>query len=50
MIDIRKVNKLRNKIQVNYEKIKAEKDYKKREILLLKNKILQLEIQIERMK
>jgi hypothetical protein len=50
MIDIRKVNKLKNKVQLNNEKIKAEKDYKKREILLLKNKILQIEIQIERLK
>ncbi len=50
MIDIIKVNKLRSKIQLNYEKIKAERNYKKREILILKNKILQIEIQIERMK
>ena len=41
---------LKSKIQINNEKIKAEKDYKRREILLLKNKIYQIEIQIERLK
>ena len=50
MIDVEKVNKIKSKIQINNEKIKAEKDYKRREILLLKNKIYQIELQIERLK
>ena len=50
MIDIKKINSIDDKIKILYDKQKLEKDYKKRQILNLKIKKLNIEKQIERLK
>ena len=50
MIDIKKINSIDYKIKILYDKQKLEKDYKKRQILNLKIKKLNIEKQIERLK
>jgi hypothetical protein len=50
MIDIKKIKTIDEKIKILYDKQKIEKDYKKRQILNLKIKKLNIEKQIERLK
>lgn len=50
MIDYHKIKNLQIKIQGNRDKLKIEKDYKKREILNIKIKIDELKIKLERLK
>lgn len=50
MSDYQKIKNLQIKIQGNRDKLKIEKDYKKREILNIKIKIDELKIKLERIK
>lgn len=50
MIDIKKIKTIDEKIKSLYDKQKLEKDYKKKQILNLKIKKLNIEKQIERLK
>ena len=49
-MNIEKINKLNGTIKLNKEKMRLEKDYKKREILRLKIMIDDMKIKIERLK
>jgi hypothetical protein len=49
-MDIDKINKLNGTISINRDKLKIEKDFKKREILKLKIQIDGLKVKLERMK
>lgn len=49
-MNIEKINKLNGTIKLNKDKMRLEKDYKKREILRLKIMIDDLKIRIERLK
>lgn len=49
-MDIDKVNKLTGTININKDKLKIEKDFKKREILKLKIQIDGLKVKLERLK
>jgi hypothetical protein len=49
-MNIEKINKLNGTIKLNKEKMRLEKDYKKREILRLKIMIDEMKIRIERLK
>jgi hypothetical protein len=49
-MNIEKINKLNGTIKLNKEKMRLEKDYKKREILKLKIMIDDMKIRIERLK
>ncbi len=50
MVDVAKIKELTNKIKLNREKYNIEKDGKKKQIILKKIMIYQLQIQIERLK
>ena len=47
---IEKINKLNGTIKLNKDRMRLEKDYKKREILRLKIMIDDMKIRIERLK
>ena len=49
-MNIEKINKLNGTIKLNKEKMRLEKDYKKREIMRLKIMIDDMKIRIERLK
>jgi hypothetical protein len=49
-MNIEKINKLNGTIKLNKEKMRLEKEYKKREILRLKIMIDDMKIRIERLK
>jgi hypothetical protein len=49
-MNIEKINKLNGTVKLNKEKMRLEKDYKKREILRLKIMIDDMKIRIERLK
>ncbi len=49
-MDIDKVKKLNGTISINRDKLKIEKDFKKREILKLKIQIDGLKVKLERLK
>lgn len=50
MVDVAKIKELTNKIKLYREKYNIEKDGKKKQIILKKIMIYQLQIQIERLK
>jgi hypothetical protein len=49
-MNIDTINKLNGNIRINRDKLKIEKDFKKREILKLKIRIDGLKVQLERFK
>ena len=49
-MNIEKINKLNGTIKLNKDKMRLEKDYKKREILRLNIMIDDMKIRIERLK
>jgi hypothetical protein len=49
-MEIDKINKLNGAININRDKLKIEKDFKKREILKLKIQIDGLKVKLERIK
>ena len=50
MIDFKKIKLIEGKIKLLYDKLKLEKDYRKKQIINLKIKKLNIEKQIERLK
>lgn len=49
MIDWNKIKKCQANIKINNDKLLIEKDFKKREKLRLKNRILELQVKIEKL-
>lgn len=49
-MDIDKINKLNGTININRDKLKIEKEFKKREQLKLKIQIDELKVRLERLK